>query len=98
MSASCYILYSKNLDKFYIGATDQAIERRLEKHNNHSYGSHCFTAATSDWEVFLIIAAVDYPHAIRMERKIKSMKSKVFIQNLKKYTELRQKILEQTST
>ena len=31
-------------------------------------------------------------------QKIKSMKSKVFIQNLKKYHELRQKIINQTGT
>jgi putative endonuclease len=41
---------------------------------------------------------MDYAHAIRMERKIKSMKSKAFIQNLKKYPELRQKTIDTTST
>jgi len=39
---------------------------------------------------------VDYPHAIRMEKHIKKMKSKVFIQNLKKYPELRNKLFQKT--
>ncbi len=98
MPALCYILYSKSFNKFYVGATHEAIEQRLEKHNNQSYGSHRYTATTNDWEVYLILETNDYAHAIRMERKIKSMKSKVFIQNLKKYPELRQKLLNQTST
>ena len=98
MSASCYILYSKSLNRFYVGATNETIEQRLKKHNNHSYGRHRYTSRASDWEVFLNIAAMNYAHAIRMERKIKSMKSKIFIQNLKNYPELRQKILNQTST
>ncbi|MDA3818702.1 MAG: hypothetical protein PF486_15070, partial [Prolixibacteraceae bacterium] len=58
--------------------------KRLEKHNNHSYGNHRFTAKANDWVVFLIIEARDYPHAIiRIERKIKAMKNRKYIQNLK---------------
>ena len=97
MSASCYILFSKRLNKFYVGATNERIEQRLEKHNNHIYGSHRFTATTNDWEVFFVIAALDYAHAIRMERKIKLMKSKVHIQNLKKYPELKQNCQTKTT-
>ena len=98
MPATCYILYSKELNKFYVGVTQDPIERRLDRHNKHSYGNHRFTAAVNDWKVFFILEANDYAHAIRMERKIKSMKSKVYIQNLKKYPELRQKLLNRTST
>ena len=98
MQAACYILYSKKLDKFYIGATHEDINIRLEKHNNHSYGKHRYTAKANDWVVFLIIEANDYPHAIRVERKIKAMKTRNYIHNLKKYPELREKITNQTGT
>ena len=98
MAAACYILYSKKLNKFYTGATHDNVEQRLEKHNEHSYGNQHYTAKVNDWEVFLFLEANDYPHAIRMERKIKSMKSKVFIRNLKQYPELRKKLINQTST
>jgi putative endonuclease len=47
--------------------------------------------------MFLELKAVDYPHAIRMEKHIKKMKSKVFIQNLKKYPELRKKLFQRTT-
>jgi putative endonuclease len=98
MQAACYIIYSKKLDKFYIGATHEDINKRLEKHNNHSYGNHRFTAKANDWVVFLIIEARDYPHAIRIERKIKAMKNRKYIHNLKKYPELLEKIKTQTCT
>ncbi len=98
MTASCYILFSKSLNKFYVGATQTSVMQRLEKHNKHSYGSHRYTAKANDWEVFLILKADNYSHAIRMERKIKAMKSKTFIKNLKQYHELRIKLIKQTST
>ncbi|HKK64013.1 MAG TPA: GIY-YIG nuclease family protein [Bacteroidales bacterium] len=98
MQPACYILYSEKLDKFYIGASHEDVNNRLDKHINHSYGKHRFTAKTNDWVVFLNIDANDYPHAIRIERKIKSMKSKKYILNLKKYPELIQKLIKQTSS
>ncbi len=98
MSAACYVLFSKTLNKFYIGATNDSVEKRREKHNAHSYGKQHYTAAANDWEVFLALEANDYPHAIRMERKIKSMKSKTFIRNLKQYPELQNKLIHETST
>ena len=94
--AHCYILRSEKLGKFYIGACNGSLAERIEKHNNHSYGNHRFTAKASDWELFLSIETNDYSHAIRIERKIKSMKSKIFIQNLKKFPELIQKTFDST--
>ncbi len=94
---SCYILYSKTLRKFYIGATHTAVSERLLKHNKHLYGKHRFTAAADDWEIFLNIPGKDFAHAVRIERKIKSMKSAVYIRNLKKHEELVSKIIQDTS-
>ncbi len=71
----CYILYSESLDKFYIGACQDSLEERIRKHNEHAYGNHRFTAAANDWELFLKIEADSFLHAVRLERKIKSMKS-----------------------
>ena len=98
MSTACYVLFSKTLNKFYIGATNDSVEKRLEKHNAHCYGNHRYTAAANDWEVFFALEANDYPHAIRMERKIKSMKSRAFIMNLRQYSDLRSKLINETST
>ena len=92
----CYILHSETLNKFYIGATNDEIEKRVLKHNAHSYGSHRFTAKANDWKLYLYFETKTYDHAIRIERKIKSMKSSKYIRNIKKYPELKIKIFEST--
>jgi len=98
MLSHCYILYSKSLDKYYVGATQDDLGLRIEKHNQGRYGKHRFTATVKDWELFIKIPANDYSHAIRLERLIKSMKSRKYIVNLNKYPELVEKILNRTST
>ena len=95
--AMCYILYSKSTSKFYTGVTTNTVEARLAQHNQASYGMTRFTAVTSDWEVYVVIAANNYAHAVRIERKIKSMKSSEYIRNLFRYPELRAKLTMSTS-
>ncbi len=85
--AGCYILHSEYLGKFYIGATQVDVNQRIEKHNNSSYGKNRFTSVTRDWKLFLFIPTINYTHAIRIERKIKSMKSSKYIQSLKSFPE-----------
>jgi len=97
MSACCYIIFSQKLNHFYTGTCHENLTERIRKHNDHSYGNHRYTAAANDWSLFLEIPAHDFPHAARMERSIKSMKSSVYIQNLKKYPELLQKLFDKTS-
>ena len=97
MTPSCYILYSPSLNKFYIGATHDSADNRLLKHNNHTYGKHRYTANADDWELFLQIDVAEYAHAIRLERKIKAMKSSKYIKNLKRFPEMRNKIIINTS-
>src|SRR5436190_997480 len=96
MDICCYIIYSPTLRRFYTGACRDSLDNRIFNHNSHKYGNHRFTATVADWELFLKIEAIDYPQAVRIERKIKSMKSSVYIQNLKKYPELRSKLFLQT--
>ena len=98
MKANCYILFSKKLNRFYIGATTELIEARIQKHNKSEYGNHRYTATADDWVLFLTIETSDYSHAIRIERKIKNMKSAKYIGNLKLYPELLEKLLIQTQS
>ena len=93
----CYIIFSNKLNKFYIGATQEDVALRIEKHNLGTYGKQRFTSTTNDWELFLFISAIDYAHAIRIERKVKYMKSTTYIRNLAKYPELHQKLVSSTS-
>ena len=77
---SLYILYSKKLDRYYTGETND-IKERLKKHNDHSY-KNAFTAAASDWEVKLVQEIENKEKAVYLEKFIKRMKSKVFIQKV----------------
>ena len=94
--ASCYIIHSKKLNRFYVGATQSDILFRIDKHNNAFYGNNKFTNRAKDWSLFLKIDATDFKHALRMEKIIKSKKSAIFIRNLNKYPELLQSIFDQS--
>jgi putative endonuclease len=72
------------------------LDQRLYHHNHPIFGSK-FTARGMPWELFLSIACESKEHALKVERLIKSKKSRIFIENLKKYPELREKILKQAS-
>lgn len=91
-----YILYSVKLDKYYIGASQDELQKRIDNHNTGFYGSKTFISNANDWVLYLKIETQDYAHAIRIERKIKSMKSRVYIENLKKYSELVEKVFNNT--
>ena len=94
MKYFCYILYSKSINKHYVGYTSD-IEERLQLHNNGSFGGKSFTYQTTDWEIFLLIPWETITQAIFIESKIKKMKSRNYIGNLKKYPEMIEKILEE---
>ena len=82
------------MDRYYIGATHESLDRRLIKHKKGFYSGPHFTSSANDWELYLSIEVNDYSFAIRLERKIKSMKSRKYIENLKKYPELVDKLKE----
>jgi putative endonuclease len=97
MPAHCYIIFSQKLNRFYIGASQDEPTERIKKHNTHAYGSHRFTAAADNWTLFLDIPFSSFAHTVRLERFIKSKKSSDYIQNLKKYPEILEKIKNQAS-
>ncbi len=97
MEICCYIIYSKQIDRFYIGVTQDSILRRIDFHNSAKYGKNKFTAKANDWELFLKIDVTNIQHALKIERKIKSMKSRIYIQNLSKYPELIEKVILETT-
>ena len=89
-----YILFSRKLDKFYIGATRLSACDRLEKHLHEYYGKAKFTSKADDWILFFEIECIDFRQALKIEAHIKRMKSKNYIQNLVKYPEISQKLQE----
>jgi putative endonuclease len=93
MKSFCYILFSNQLDKFYIGYTTVGSDVRLERHLSEHYGLSRFTHKANDWELFLEIECENSWQARAIEKHIKSMKSKGYINNLKKYPEMISKLL-----
>ncbi len=85
------------MDKYYVGATSDNIMIRLEKHRNGKY-STSYTAQADDWQLFIHFEVDSYAHTIRIEKKIKSIKSRKYIENLKRYDELKEKLIKKTST
>jgi len=97
MRDCCYIIFSPSKNRYYVGAC-QDFASRLDKHNSGEYGKSTYTTFTVDWERFLLIDADDFSHARRLELKIKKMKSKVYIENLKKYPEMVDRIKNECRT
>ena len=91
MKYFCYILFSQKLNKYYIGETNDP-QQRLQYHNEgHFTGS--YTSKSDDWEIFLSIECSSRIQARRIEKHIKRMKSRIYIQNLKIYPDIITKLL-----
>jgi putative endonuclease len=75
-----YILYSKSATKFYIGETHN-IDDRITKHNQHTY-SDSFTKIANDWELVLLFNCSNREEAAFLEKFIKKMKSRIFIEKI----------------
>jgi putative endonuclease len=91
MNHSVYILNSYKLNRYYIGYTSN-FDTRLEFHKNAE--SRKFTANANDWTLFLKIDCQNKTQALAIEKHIKSMKSKTYVENLLKYPEITIKLLE----
>ncbi len=87
-----YILFSKILDRFYIGSSILYPADRLEKHITQYYGATKFTAKADDWELFIIINCKTIVQAQNIEKHIKRMKSSKYIRNLLTYPEIIEKL------
>ena len=77
--ATFYILYSAQLDKFYIGHTEAPIETRLYKHLADHSG---FTGKAKDWIIAYSELFETKSEALRREKQAKSWKSKAMIMKL----------------
>ena len=93
----CYILLSKKIKSYYTGITSEELQTRLEKHISKHYEGQHFTHAASDWDLFLTIKCSTIDQARMIEKHIKSMKSKKYIENLKQYPEMKEKLLSKYS-
>ena len=74
-----YILFSKRLNRYYVGFTGDEITERLRKHNSNHKG---FTGRASDWEVKWVEEKLTESEARAREHEIKSWKSRKEIEKL----------------
>ena len=88
--ATVYILYSAKLNKYYIGSCADFTERFRQ--HQEGFFSDSFTEKANDWEVFYLLDGLTYSQSRKIELHIKKMKSKKYIQNLKNYPEIAEKL------
>ena len=70
-----YILFSKSIDRYYIGQT-QNLEDRLYRHRNSGSKS---TKKAKDWELVYTECFINRSLAVARELEIKRKKSRVYI-------------------
>jgi putative endonuclease len=75
-----YILYSSSVDKFYVGESPDVLQR-LSLHKNHHF-DRAFTKIANDWEIKLEFECQNRKDALFLEKFIKRMKSKKFIEKI----------------
>ena len=73
-----YILYSEKTNKYYVGSC-QNVENRLQRHNA---GATTSTKSGRPWIVKYTEELENKTQALIREKYIKSMKSRIYIENL----------------
>ncbi|MCH7401819.1 GIY-YIG nuclease family protein [Belliella kenyensis] len=94
MTTHFYILRSEKLNRYYSGITTLDPNERLKNHLVKLYSKDNFTQKSDDWIIFLSIACQDYSQARKLELHVKRMKSSKYIENMKRYPEMIDKLLE----
>ncbi|WMJ75579.1 GIY-YIG nuclease family protein [Cytophagaceae bacterium ABcell3] len=86
-----YIILSQKSQRFYIGQTSD-LKKRLQQHNCPE--STYLTRSGQPWVLYFSIECQTIKQAMRVERHIKEMKSRRYIENLTKYPDMVAKLLE----
>jgi putative endonuclease len=81
MAAFFYILYSDQLDRYYVGHTGDSLEERVRKHRSNHRG---FTGKNNDWQLVYSEKFATKEEAYARERQVKSWKSRKKIRGLLK--------------
>jgi putative endonuclease len=80
MNFITYIIYSRYINKYYVGYSSNTIEERLKKHLTNHKG---FTSKAKDWIVLYTKSYNTKTEAIALERKIKKRGAKRYLSDLK---------------
>ena len=90
--ASVYILYSPSADMYYCGSTKD-LDTRINYHLVKEFPLS-FTARHEDWQIYFFIDDLNISVAKKIEGHIKRMKSRKYIENLKKYPEITVRLIQ----
>lgn len=74
-----YILFSKTINKYYVGHTGDSLKERIRKHNTNHKG---FTGGNGDWLLLYYEEYKSKELANAREREIKAWKSRKKIEVL----------------
>jgi putative endonuclease len=80
MPFTVYILHSIALDKYYVGQTINLAER-IELHES-KYFKNSFTTKANDWKLVGAFHCDSREEALFIEKQIKQMKSRIYIEKL----------------
>ena len=75
-----YIIYSKKLDRYYVGTTDD-VSKRLCEHNSGFY-NESYAVKGFPWELSLSFECEYSQKAYALEKFLKRMKSRVFLEKV----------------
>ncbi|MEK7644029.1 MAG: GIY-YIG nuclease family protein [Patescibacteria group bacterium] len=70
-----YYIFSKTLNKYYIGKTDN-IERKI---NEHNHGTEIYTKRGIPWILIGTIDCLDNQEATKLEIKLKKAKNPKYV-------------------
>jgi putative endonuclease len=87
-----YVLYSKKINHFYIGVSSN-VEKRLLQHNSSFY-KKAYTTQSNDWEVYYKSICLKKELAMKIERHIKKMRNRSYLENLKVYPLIFERLVE----
>jgi len=85
-----YILYSPSTERYYVGQTENLIER-LKKHNAAFFDGSS-TKAGIPWHIYYTIECDSRKQAVGMELHLKKMKSVKYYHSVKSYPEIVEKL------
>ncbi|MFC2151156.1 GIY-YIG nuclease family protein [Bacteroidota bacterium] len=77
-----YILYSEKLSKYYIGQTNNLVER-IKRHNS---GKGNYTSKGVPWKMVWNGSKETRPEALKLEKKLKNLSQKRIQEFIKKYS------------
>ena len=76
---SFYILYSQDLDRYYIGSCSVPLQDRLHRHLSNHNG---YTARAKDWKIVYSECFPSISLARKREFQVKKWKSRTLIEQL----------------